>query len=154
MSAADLAVALGGRRVGAVWVAPCPLSDEHANSDVTPSLSITERGGKILVHCQSRHANEQGRVIDALRGRGLWPEREREARIVATYDYRDEAGVLLYQVVRLDPKGGSANVALMALAAGSTTLTASAAFCTGCPRFSPLLVARCSLWKAKKTSTT
>jgi hypothetical protein len=40
-------------------------------------LSITERDGKLLVHC---HAGcDQRAVIDALRARGLWPERERPA---------------------------------------------------------------------------
>jgi len=32
-------------------------------------------------------------------------EREERGRIVATYDYRDEGGKLLFQVVRFDPKG-------------------------------------------------
>jgi hypothetical protein len=37
------------------------------------------------------------------RGRGAKPEEPR-ARIVATYDYQDEAGALLYQVCRFEPK--------------------------------------------------
>jgi putative DNA primase/helicase len=61
--------------------------------------------GKVLVHC---HAGcDQRIVIDALKARGLWPESESVQRsvITAAYDYTDEAGKLLYQVVRTDPKG-------------------------------------------------
>jgi hypothetical protein len=51
-------------------MARCP-----AHEDGSPSLSLTERDGRVLVHC---HAGcEQTAVIDALRARGLWPERER-----------------------------------------------------------------------------
>lgn len=92
--------ALGGHRCGAGWMARCP-----AHDDRTPSLSISDRDGRVLVHC---HAGcDQERVIHALRSRGLWPDAEptRERRIVATYDYRDEHGELLYQVVRFEPKG-------------------------------------------------
>jgi 5S rRNA maturation endonuclease (ribonuclease M5) len=67
-------------------------------------LSLREKDGRILVHC---HAGcEQGVVIDALKSRGLWPEGEGrvERRIVAEYNYTDEAGELLYQVVRFEPK--------------------------------------------------
>jgi hypothetical protein len=47
-------------------------------------------------------------VLDALKSRGLWPEPPPSAprrRIVAEYNYTDEAGRLLYQVVRTEPKG-------------------------------------------------
>jgi hypothetical protein len=50
-------------------MARCP-----THEDTTPSLSITDTGSTILVHC---HAGcSQGDVIEALRARGLWPERE------------------------------------------------------------------------------
>ena len=61
--------------------------------------------GKLLVRC---HAGcNQSAVVAALKSLGLWSERSHgQARtIVATYDYKDEAGQLLYQVVRTDPKG-------------------------------------------------
>lgn len=38
-------------------------------------------------------------------GTGGAPRRRQAERVVATYDYRDEAGALLYQVVRYEPKG-------------------------------------------------
>ena len=58
----------------------------------------------MLVKC---HAGcSQQNVISALRARGLWnaPSPVAGRRIVATYDYTDEYGELLYQVVRYDPK--------------------------------------------------
>jgi len=70
-SAVDIARALGGRRSGRGFVAPCP-----AHQDKTPSLSVdTGNDGSALVHC---HAGcSQSDVIAALKSRGLWPERER-----------------------------------------------------------------------------
>jgi hypothetical protein len=106
VSAAEtLARALGGRRNGRGWVAWCPAHDDH-----TPSLSIDPADdGKPLVIC--RAGCEQSRVIAALKARGLWQRvgsngdaHMKTLRIVETYDYVDEAGLLLYQVVRLAPK--------------------------------------------------
>src|SRR6266436_5508784 len=98
MSADSLATALEARRSGSSWMAKCP-----AHDDRNPSLSIREVDGKVLLHC---HAGcTQRDVIDALKARGLWqPERTEDRRIVATYDYTDEHGDLLYQVVRYQPK--------------------------------------------------
>jgi hypothetical protein len=60
-----LTVALGGRWRGRRGTACCP-----AHTDHSPSLSIAERGGKVLVRC---HAGcEQRDVITALKARGLW----------------------------------------------------------------------------------
>lgn len=113
MTAADFARALGGRRSGSCWMARCP-----AHQDRTPSLSITERGGKLLVYC---HAGcSQSAVIEALRARGLWPQperppgrrsgsrRERPPRVVeASYVYENEQGQPLYRVLRYRPKAFS-----------------------------------------------
>ena len=100
MTAAEIARKLDGRKSGSDWMARCP-----AHDDTNPSLSLRDADGKVLAHC---HAGcEQAAVIAALKARGLWPEhlrRERRA-IAAMYDYRDEAGQLLYQVVRTEPKG-------------------------------------------------
>ena len=67
--AAEIAKALGGRKVGNNWIACCP-----AHDDSKPSLSICHaRDGTVLVRC---HAGcEQSDVIAALRSRGLWPEK-------------------------------------------------------------------------------
>jgi hypothetical protein len=68
MTAETIAKALGGRKAGGGWAARCP-----AHDDRTPSLSVRDTDhNKVLVHC---HAGcQQGRVISALRGRGLWAE--------------------------------------------------------------------------------
>jgi len=71
LDASQIAAALGGRPSGPQWVARCP-----AHEDRNPSLSIREAGGKILVHCHAGCPQEA--VVEALRCRGLWPERRRE----------------------------------------------------------------------------
>lgn len=99
MNAESIAKVLGGRRSGSGWSARCP-----AHEDSKPSLSLTDENGKVLVHC---HAGcEQRAVIDALRRLGMWPEKSQPKTIVVeAYNYTDEAGKLLYQVCRTDPKG-------------------------------------------------
>lgn len=67
VSAKTIARALGGRKAGHSWIARCP-----AHDDRTPSLSICDQDGKVLVRC---HAGcDQENVIAALRGRGLWAD--------------------------------------------------------------------------------
>ena len=71
-SAEIIADALHAKRTGpGRWMARCP-----AHDDRTPSLSITERNGSVLVHCFA--GCRQSEVIEALRARGLWPERKTE----------------------------------------------------------------------------
>jgi hypothetical protein len=71
LTAAELAAALQARRTGRRWMARCP-----AHRDKSPSLSIQERDGRVLVHCFS--GCPQDDVIAALRQRGLWPEPEHD----------------------------------------------------------------------------
>ena len=98
--AEGIARALGkARRSGNEWMACCPVHD-----DQTPSLSLADRpGGGVLVHCQA--GCKQADVIDALRARGLWPEREQSKDSLA-YPYHDECGNHLFTVHRLDRPGG------------------------------------------------
>jgi len=114
VTAETVARALGGaRRSGTGWNCRCP-----AHDDRNPSFSVTERDGMILVHC---HAGcDQEAVIEALRARGLWPERARRdewlewrpgvrypaawGRVVREYVYRDAEGREVYSVFRLEPK--------------------------------------------------
>lgn len=71
MTAAEIAAALGARPSGSGrWMARCP-----AHPDRRPSMSIAQRGDSILIHCFAGCPQEA--VIDALKARGLWPERRR-----------------------------------------------------------------------------
>jgi len=99
VKAESIAKSLGGRKSGTGWTARCP-----AHDDRNPSLSISEVDGRPLVHC---HAGcEQRAVIAALKARGMWPDKSQpQPIVVATYNYTDEAGKLLYQICRTEPKG-------------------------------------------------
>ena len=70
MTARHLTKALPGHWHGSYGTACCP-----AHDDRSPSLSISERDGKLLVHCHT--GCDQQAVWDALRDHGLLPERER-----------------------------------------------------------------------------
>jgi 5S rRNA maturation endonuclease (ribonuclease M5) len=78
------------------------------HADSTPSLSVTERGERILV--KDFGGCSQDRVISALKEKGLWPSSNGDRaqvlkpRIVSTYDYEDDQGRLVFQVVRREPK--------------------------------------------------
>jgi putative DNA primase/helicase len=63
------------------------------------TISIGE-DGRVLIHCFAGCTPEQ--VVDAvgMRMADLMPT----TKIVATYDYRDEHGAILFQAVRLSPK--------------------------------------------------
>ena len=105
MTAQSIIRGLQARRSGTCWMACCPVHEGDGKPH-NPSLSIQERDGKVLVRCHAGCSQQD--VIEALKGRGLW-ERSHEAlnmnrRIVATYDYTDESGNPLYQVVRFEPK--------------------------------------------------
>ncbi len=70
MTAEFIARGLQGRKTGAGWIARCP-----AHDDSTPSLSVRDSGGRVLVHCHTGCSQDD--LIAALRSRGLWPEREK-----------------------------------------------------------------------------
>lgn len=105
------------RRSGQNLSVHCP-----AHQDDKPSLSLTEESdGKLLWHCNAGCTQKD--VLQALQERGSLsvaagrlvtpgaptPRKSlrRERSILSTYDYTDEAGTLLYQVLRYDPKGFS-----------------------------------------------
>lgn len=104
-----LAAFPNAKRVGNGWSARCPAhEDRHA------SLSIAEgRDGRALVHCHV------GCTLEAICGAVNltvaelmpmadtlpMPRKRTNARdVVAEYDYRDEAGDLVFQAVRFEPK--------------------------------------------------
>jgi len=94
-----LARSLQAKKSGSTWMARCP-----AHKDSNPSLSVREVNGKVLVHCHAGCSQED--VIAALKSRGAWKAQPAPQNrvIVAEYNYTDEAGKLLYQVVRYEPK--------------------------------------------------
>ena len=103
------------------WKALCPAHDDH-----TPSLSVTQDHGTVLIKCHAGCSTEE--IVSAM---GLsmadlytkksnlkvseirknspqeWTLKDNQSdsrQIVAEYDYTDASGTLLYQVVRYDPK--------------------------------------------------
>ncbi len=98
MTAELLAHALQAKRSGSSWTAKCP-----SHEDRNPSLSIREANGKVLVHCHAGCA--QPDVINKLKSIGVWElSQTGKSSIIETYDYTDNDGSLLYQVVRYEPK--------------------------------------------------
>lgn len=92
----------GVRRNGSGYSAKCP-----SHEDKNPSLSISEgNDGRILLKCQAGCSTEAVCGALGIKLADLFPPKQNgsQRRIVATYDYIDEIGKLLFQVVRLDPK--------------------------------------------------
>lgn len=91
----------GVTRNGAGWTARCPAHDDH-----NPSLSVSVGAdGRTLIKCHAGCASEDICNAVGRKPADLFPGRNGHSkRIVATYDYTDESGALLYQVVRYDPK--------------------------------------------------
>lgn len=84
---------------GEGFVCRCP-----AHDDKTPSLSISESGGKILLHCHAGCSPEAICSALGLKLSDLFTGNGSPARIMATYPYHDAAGKVLFEVVRYDPK--------------------------------------------------
>lgn len=110
MRATDFIQLLTGRSLcphksGAGWSARCPGHDDR-----NASLSIAEgKDGRILLRCHAGCSAES--IVSALGMNlaDLFPQRitngvTNKPRIVATYDYHDEARKLLFQCVRFEPK--------------------------------------------------
>lgn len=86
------------------WQARCP-----AHDDRKPSLCVSRgQDGRVLLTCQAGCAVEAVVQALGLRLSDLFPPHPRPGsplgQIVAHYDYCDEEGQLLYQVVRYSPK--------------------------------------------------
>jgi hypothetical protein len=71
--AREIAETLCGHRSGKGWVCRCP-----THPDSTPSLTVSAKHGKVLVHCQA--LCPQNKVIDTLKGLGLWHSSDTPAR--------------------------------------------------------------------------
>jgi hypothetical protein len=98
----------GAKKSGTGWSARCP-----AHDDRKPSLSISEGDdGRALVKCHAGCSADAVCAAVGLKLADLMPPSDGKAtkhtngkpRVVATYDYRDEAGELVFQVVRYQPK--------------------------------------------------
>jgi len=88
-------------RRGTGFMARCPIHE-----DKTPSLSVCEVNGRILVNCFAGCATEEVIGAMGLKMSDLFTGNEKNAlagandkggEIVATYDYTDENGNLLFQ---------------------------------------------------------
>lgn len=87
------------------WAAKCP-----AHEDNKPSLSVTVKGGKILVNCHAGCPTDSVLAALNLKMSDLFQDDQKTARTnvprrkVAEYIYCDENGTELYRVIRFDPK--------------------------------------------------
>lgn len=100
----------------------CPVHESSGQHN-TPSLDIDWKNGQIVLICRSAGCSNS-QIIAVLRDLGLWPENHSNGAnhngagghlngtspkpqlgpIVKTYDYRDEAGTIVHQTTRHDPK--------------------------------------------------
>lgn len=97
------------RREGDGWKARCP-----AHDDRNPSLGVdVGEDGRVLLHCFGGCSFDSVLSVLGLSAADLAPSNvaamkptkgKAPRRMVAAYDYRDESGALLFQVVRFDPK--------------------------------------------------
>lgn len=107
MTAAELAKALGGKRVGDQWVALCV-----AHKEKTPSLYLKDDAGKVLVHCHGGCSQEA--VIEALRAKGLWAGKSGNnglppgipSAASQVWAYRDSTGRVLGYTARFEGPDG------------------------------------------------
>lgn len=74
----------------------CPVHD--ATQGGRPDLSITEAGGRPLVHCHVCGTAGQDAIVGELRARGVWPDTERPTPRVETgrtaWEIRDGRGAV------------------------------------------------------------
>jgi len=70
IDAATIAEALGGKRSGQGWRAPCPVREHR--TDKKPLAIADGQDGRPLVYCHAGCAFED--ISSELRSRGLWPE--------------------------------------------------------------------------------
>lgn len=89
----------GSTKRGGAW--NCP-----AHDDSTPSLSLRNGDGRVRLKCFAGCPDTDVLSVLGLEISDLFdnPKEKISREIVATYDYTDESGVLLYQTVRYNPK--------------------------------------------------
>ena len=113
MNALEVAAKIGQgseKRVGQSWRMSCP-----AHHDPSPSLDVSEgREGRVLVICRAGCELDAVLIAAGLDWNDLFVEDSKDAipddewspagRIIDKYDYVDEGGKLLFQVVRAEGK--------------------------------------------------
>lgn len=84
------------------------MSNCPAHDDRSPSLSMREADDRVLLHCHAGCTTDQVVAALGLKLADLFNEDrgnpDQQKKIVATYDYTDEAGALIFQTVRYEPK--------------------------------------------------
>ncbi len=88
------------RRSGPSWSAKCP-----AHDDKSPSLSVSEGSdGRALVNCHAGCSLDSVLEVLKLAPGDLFPPKAKRGRPEpeATYDYVDEQGALVFQVLRME----------------------------------------------------
>ncbi len=99
----------GLKQSGDSWVAFCPAhSDENKRS-----LAIKVSDKKMMVHCHANHGCTAEKIMDAIGlpmsylfsdGKRGSDTAKKVRRVVATYQYLDDDGKLVFEVLRYDPK--------------------------------------------------
>lgn len=87
------------KKSGKGWQAKCP-----AHKDKTPSLSVNQSSdGKVLLTCHTGCTVQAIVSALGLQLSDLFPPKQAKPRYIfdAAYDYRDESGNLIFQVVRM-----------------------------------------------------
>jgi len=109
MEITDLLSRLNGVKGGnGQWSARCPCR----NDDNNPSLSVAEENGRILMHCHRGNGCDVFKICESMgiKVGDIMPDdpipKKSGLTLVATYDYINEHGELLFQKVRyLDENG-------------------------------------------------
>lgn len=102
MTPQELANALGGaKQESDGWYGLCPI-----HGDTNPSVCINEKDDRILWVCRAGCDQKQltDHILGILKDSNGSGGGKGKSKIVATYDYTDEGGALLFQVCRMDPK--------------------------------------------------
>lgn len=97
----------GVRRTGSGWQARCPCR----NDDDNPSLSIGQgKDGRVLANCHRGSGCDVEQICKSMgiQVMDLYPaaQEQRKLSLVATYDYRDETGALVFQKQRFVDQWG------------------------------------------------
>jgi len=95
----------GIKKTGSGWVALCPAHDDKKHS-----LSVGQGGDKVLIYCHAGCSLEAVLEAAGLQKKDLFLNGPGEAQgkrsqVVKVYDYKDQAGKLVFQVCRTEPKG-------------------------------------------------